>query len=89
MSRAHLESCVHALEAIAESPSHATLQPDVHYTVRTALRELDESDRAALRNWAEAGLNKEHGRTSPLLAVFEETLEVLDTLAPEGDDGDH
>jgi hypothetical protein len=85
MSRAHLESCIHALEAIAEGPSHATLQPDVHYTVRTALKGLDESDRAALRSWAEAGLNKEHGRTSPLLAVFEETLEVLDTSAPGGD----
>jgi hypothetical protein len=89
MSSAHLESCIHALEAIAEAPSHATLQPDVHYTVRTALRELDESDRAALRSWAEAGLRKEHGRISRLLAVFEETLEVLDTLAPDDDIGDH
>ena len=88
MSHAHLESCIHALEAIAEGPSHATLQPDVHYTVRTALRELDESDRAALRSWAEAGLSKEHGRISPLIAVFEETLEALDTLAPEGDEDD-
>jgi len=89
MSRVHLDSCIYALEAIAEGPSHATLQPGVHYTVRTALKELDESDRAALRSWAEAGLNKEHGRISPLLAVFEETLEVLDTLAPEGDESDH
>ena len=55
----------------------------VHRSQRYAARQRG-SDRAALRSWAEAGLNKEHGRTSPLLAVFEETLEVLDTLAPEG-----
>ena len=56
MSRAFLESCKAALEAIAEGPSHATLQQEVHYTVRTALRELDAKDRAALKDWAEAEL---------------------------------
>ena len=58
MSRAFLESCKAALEAIAEGPSHATLQQEVHYTVRTALRELDAKDRAALKDWAEAELSK-------------------------------
>jgi hypothetical protein len=57
MTSIHVESCKNALEAIAEGPSHATLQREVHYTVRTALRELDEKDRAALKGWAEAELN--------------------------------
>jgi ribonuclease HI len=82
MSRAHLESCIQALEAIAEGPSHATIQSDVHYTVRAALRDLDERDRAALRDWAEAGLNNEHRRTSSRLAMLQEVLNVLDASAP-------
>jgi len=82
MSHAHLESCIHALEAIAEGPSHATLRRDVHYTVRTALRELDERDRAALRSWAEAGCKNEHRRASLRPAMLQEVLNVLDASAP-------
>jgi hypothetical protein len=88
MSSNHVESCKNALEAIAEGPSHATLRRDVHYTVRTALRELDERDRAALRSWAEAGCKNEHRRASLRLAMLQEVLNVLDVSTPEGDDGD-
>lgn len=89
MSSIHVESCKNALEAIAEGPSHATLQQDVHYTVRTALRELDEKDRDALKVWAEAELNKiGPRRTSVRLAMLQEVLNVLDASALVGDKGD-
>lgn len=89
MTSIHVESCKNALEAIAEGPSHATLQREVHYTVRTALRELDEKDRAALKGWAEAELNTiGRRRKSARLAMLQEVLNVLDASAPEGDDED-
>jgi hypothetical protein len=89
MSSIHVESCKNALEAIAEGPSHATLQQQAHYTVRTALRELDWKDRAALKGWAEAELNKiGRRRKSARLVMLQEVLNVLDASAPESDGGD-
>ena len=50
---------------------------------------MDEKDRAALKVWAEAELNKiGRRRTSARLAMLQEALNVLDASALTGDEGD-
>jgi hypothetical protein len=50
---------------------------------------LDEKDRAALKGWAKAELNKIGRRhKSARLLMLQEVLNVFDASAPEGDDGD-
>jgi hypothetical protein len=61
----------------------------VHYTLRTALRELDEKDRAVLKGWAEAELNKIGRRhKSARLVMLQEVMNVLDASSLESDKGD-